>query len=184
MRDLHQLPPDLPVPEDDGACSHLSGKALPHIALTSTQGRRVSVREAGSKPAVFLFYPRTGRPEAPAPVGWDQIPGARGCTPQSCGFRDLHQEFESRGVQVFGVSAQSSAYQREFAERNKIPFEILSDERLELAEALGLPTFEFDSMRLIKRLALFAEDGVILKVFYPVFPPDKNAEEILAWLDQ
>jgi len=184
MRDLRHLPPDLPVPEDDGACQHLPGKALPHVELASTKGRKVSVREAGKQPTVFFFYPRTGRPEAPAPSGWDRIPGARGCTPQSCGFRDLYLEFESRGVRIFGVSAQSSEYQREFVERNRIPYEILSDERFELTEAIGLPTFEFDSMRLIKRLAFFAEDGVILKLFYPVFPPDKNAEEVLAWLDQ
>ena len=184
MRDLNELPTDLPIPEDDGACDHLPGKPLPDIELTTTQARRVNVRALAADPTVFFFYPRTGRPEAPVPPEWDKIPGARGCTPQSCAFRDRLAEFRARNVQVFGVSSQMTEYQREFVERNRIPYEILSDEKFELTDALGLPTFEFQSTRLIKRLALYAEGGKILKVFYPVFPPDKNADEVLAWLDQ
>lgn len=181
-RNLNELPADLPIPQDDGACAHLSGRRLPSLTLRSTSGRAVNLAEVSKTRAVFFFYPRTGRPEAPAPAGWDQIPGARGCTPQSCGFRDHYAEFGHRGVQVFGISSQSTQYQREFVARNQIPYEILSDEKYSLTDALKLPTFEYNSMRLIKRLALFVEGSVIREVFYPVFPPDKNAEEVLAWL--
>lgn len=184
MRDLHRLPPDLPVPVDDGACAHLPGRTLPDIALPSTADRRVRLRDVAQTASVFFFYPRTGRPEEPAPADWDRIPGARGCTPQSCGFRERLDDFKRRGVQVFGVSAQATDYQKEFVSRNHIPYEILSDEEFLLTEALGLPTFEYDGMRLIKRLALFARASTIEKVFYPVFPPDRNAEDVLAWLTQ
>jgi peroxiredoxin len=181
-RDLNKLPAGLPVPEDDGACTHLPGKQIPSLTLPSTAGRAVNLADTSKTPTIFFFYPRTGRPEAPVPSGWNQIPGARGCTPQSCGFRDHHAEFGRLGVQIFGVSSQSSDYQREFVARNRIPYEILSDEKYSLTDALMLPTFEYNSMRLIKRLALFVENSIIQMVFYPVFPPDKNADEVLGWL--
>jgi peroxiredoxin len=183
-RDLHKLPSDLPVPKDDGTCAHLRGKQLPALSLPSTSHRMVNLAEISKTLTVFFFYPRTGRPEAPVPAGWDQIPGARGCTPQSCGFRDHYAEFQQLGVQVFGVSSQTTEYQKEFITRNQIPYEILSDENFSLTEALKLPTFDYNSMRLIKRLALFVKDSVIQKVFYPVFPPDKNAEEVLTWMQR
>ncbi|MGE0634435.1 MAG: peroxiredoxin, partial [Pseudobdellovibrionaceae bacterium] len=127
-------------------------------------------------------YPRTGEPSKPAPPDWDLIPGARGCTPQSCGFRDLYREFQSLGFQVFGLSSQDTDYQKEFVNRNHIPFEILSDAEFALTDSLRLPTFVYNGMRLIKRMAWVIEDGKITKVFYPVFPPTENAATVLAWL--
>lgn len=184
MSDLFQLPKDLPVPEDDGACNHLPGKDLPGIALVSTAGRLVRVDEAAQSRAVFFFYPRTGKPGAAIPSDWDRIPGARGCTPHSCGYRDLHAEFKALGVAVFGVSSQDTDYQRELVERTKLTYEVLSDREFRLTDALRLPTFVFEGVRLIKRLAFVAEKGRIVKVFYPVFPPDQNAEVVLSWLKQ
>lgn len=181
MRNLHELPKNLPVPVDDGACKHLSGMRLPGIELRSTEQRSLNLTEISQGPCIMFFYPRTGDPRVPAPEGWDLIPGARGCTPQSCGFRDFHAAFQKLGVAVFGVSSQTTSYQQEFVKRNRIPYELLSDADLALTEALRLPTFRFNEMRLIKRLALFAKSGMIEKVWYPVFPPDKNAETILAW---
>ena len=181
-RDLFTLPPDLPIPTDDGACNHLTGMMLPSLELRSTRGRSINLRDTSQTSTVLFFYPRTGRPEEPAPADWDLIPGARGCTPQSCGFRDRHTEFEKLGVKIFGVSSQSTEYQTEFAKRTELQFEILSDEQFALTEALKLPTFIYKSMRLIKRLALFAERGKITKVFYPVFPPDHNAITVLDWM--
>ena len=181
-RNLFVLSTDLPVPTDDGACDHLTGMKLPPLVLLSTKGRNINLRDTAQAPAVFFFYPKTGRPEDPTPADWDLIPGARGCTPQSCGFRDRFAEFEHLGVKVFGISTQSTEYQQEFAERVQIPFEILSDEKFHLTEALRLPTFIYNSKRLIKRLAFFAEQGRIHKVFYPVFPPDRNASMVFDWL--
>jgi peroxiredoxin len=179
---LYELPKGLPVPVDDGACAHLAGRRLPSLPLHSTGGRRVDLSQLAGRTVVYC-YPRTGRPDQEVPTGWNQIPGARGCTPQSCAFRDHHRELLALGAgAVFGLSTQDTAYQREAAERLHLPFEILSDERLEFARALQLPTFEVDGMTLIKRLTLIIRDGVIEKVFYPVFPPDANAEEVAAWL--
>jgi peroxiredoxin len=184
---LHQLPPDLPAPADDGACDHLPGSRVPSVRLASTGGGVVDLAEAGQRPAVFFFYPRTGEPEKAAGPEWDAIPGARGCTPQSCGFRDLNREFTKLAVSVFGISTQETDYQREFVTRNHLPFELLSDRDLSLTRALRLPTFEYPVERggpttLIKRMAWFVERGSIEKVWYPVFPPDRNAEMVLAWL--
>ncbi|TMI81766.1 MAG: peroxiredoxin [Bacillati bacterium ANGP1] len=179
--DLTRLPPDLPVPQDDGACDHLAGRRVPAIALPSTAGRPVDLSTLSGRTVVYC-YPRTGRPDVPVPAGWDAIPGARGCTPQSCAFRDRHREFQALGVGVFGLSTQTTEDQREAAERLQLPMELLSDARLAFARALDLPTFEFEGMVLIKRLTLVALDGRITKVFYPVFPPDANAREVLAWL--
>jgi peroxiredoxin len=184
MADLFELPKDLPVPEDDGACKHLPGKDLPALALLSTAGRKVRLDEQSQSRTVFFFYPRTGRPGQPILQEWNQIPGARGCTPHSCAYRDHYAEFQKLGTAVFGVSSQDTEYQREFARRSQLPYEILSDEEFKLTEALRLPTFIFEGVRLIKRLAFVADKGRIVKAFYPVFPPDKNAETVLAWLKQ
>jgi peroxiredoxin/trans-aconitate methyltransferase len=180
---LHELPEGLPVPVDDGASDHLPLTQIPPVSLPSTTGESVNLAEVATQGrTVLFFYPRSGRPDEPPIPGWDDIPGARGCTPQSCAFRDSFPGFETLGVRVFGVSAQDTAYQREFAERNHLPYPLLSDERFALTEALRLPTFEAGSMRLIKRLTLVVSGGRVEKVFYPVFPPDKNAEEVLAYL--
>jgi peroxiredoxin len=176
------LPPDLPVPQDDGAARHLAGKTLPDLALSATGGPEVNLAKLAGRSIVYV-YPRTGVPGVDAPAGWDDIPGARGCTPQSCGFRDHFAELNALGVaHVFGLSTQDTDYQREAAERLRLPFPILSDAALTLTRALGLPTFSVAGMTLLKRMALVIDDGTIVKVFYPVFPPDKNAAEVIAWL--
>ena len=176
------LPEDLPVPQDDGAARHLIGTRWPDLALPATDGKAVNLSKLGGLVVVYV-YPRTGEPGKPPPEGWDAVPGARGCTPQSCGFRDHMTELEQLGVvNLFGLSTQDTAYQREAVQRLHLPFPILSDAELKLARAMQLPTFEIAGMTLLKRMALIAEDGEITKVFYPVFPPDKNAEEVVAWL--
>ena len=177
----NELPEGLPVPEDDGAADHLPGKRLPSVALRSTAG---NVVDLSALPGVTVAYcfPLMGRPDSDMPQGWDEIPGARGCTPQSCAFRDHHAELRSLGARIFGISAQDSAFQKKIAERLHLPFELLSDEDLILAEALTLPTFEAEGLRLLRRLTLIMADGQIQKVFYPVFPPDKSAEEVVRWL--
>ena len=177
-----ELPKDLPVPQDDGACNHLTGMKLPPLALRSTRGRSVDLSTLTGTTVVYI-YPRTGRPDQELPTGWNAIPGARGCTPQSCAFRDHYQELKALGVsELFGLSTQDPAYQQEAAERLHLPFELLSDDRLEFANALRLPMFEVDGMKLIKRITLIARDGKITKVFYPVFPPVRNANEVIEWL--
>ncbi|HZP38337.1 MAG TPA: peroxiredoxin [Methylomirabilota bacterium] len=177
----------LPVPRDDGACDHLPGSRVPSVRLASTAGGWADVAEIAASPAVLFFYPRTGEPGRPAGPAWDAIPGARGCTPQSCGFRDLHGQFLARGVAVYGVSTQETGYQRAFVERNHVPFEMLSDRDLALIRALRLPTFEYPvegggPTTLIKRMAWFVDRGRIERIWYPVFPPDRNAETVLGWL--
>lgn len=177
-----ELPKDLPVPQDDGACDHLTGMPLPSLALASTRGRSINLSKLEGTTVVYI-YPRTGRPDRELPTGWNAIPGARGCTPQSCAFRDHYQELKKLGVaELFGLSTQDTAYQQEAVERLHLPFELLSDEKLEFARSLKLPTFEVDGMQLIKRITLIVRDGKIVKVFYPVFPSDKNAEEVIGWL--
>ena len=178
-----ELPDDLPVPVDDGAAAHLKGLRVPKIALPSTQGGVVDLSTSPSLRTIVYCYPRTGVPGQALPTGWDGIPGARGCTPQSCGFRDHHAELGARGAAVFGLSTQTPDYQREMAERLHLPFAVLSDAEFRLTDALNLPTFTVDGMRLIKRLTLVLRGGAIEHVFYPVFPPDKSAAEVLAWLD-
>jgi peroxiredoxin len=176
------LPPDIPVPQDDGAARHLAGLALPDIALPATSGPPINLSKLKGRTVLYI-YPRTGVPGIDAPPGWDQIPGARGCTPQSCGFRDHFAELNALGVEhLYGLSTQDPAYQREAAERLHLPFAILSDADLKLAGAIELPTFTTSGMTLFKRMALVIDDGVIVKTFYPVFPPDKNAAEVVAWL--
>ena len=177
-----ELPPNLPTPINDGGARHLAGSRIPSIALAATDGARVDLSQLTGRTVVYA-YPRTGEPGKALPDGWDEIPGARGCTPQSCGFRDHFAELKELGVdRLFGLSTQSTAYQREVVERLHLPFAILSDERMELTRALQLPTFETSGMTLLKRLTLIINDGVITHVFYPVFPPDQSAADVIAWL--
>jgi peroxiredoxin len=175
------LPPDLPVPEDDGAADHLTGMRVPSLRLPSTQDE-LDLAEAADGLLVLYVYPRTGRPGIEPPAEWDATPGARGCTPHSCGYRDHAGELRELGARVAGISAQPLGDQHEVADRLRLPHPVIADPELRLADALGLPTFEFDGQRLYKRLALVAENGRIVKAFYPVFPPDENAAEVVAWL--
>jgi peroxiredoxin len=180
--DPTRLPRELPAPRDDGAASHLAGLKLPSIPLAATDGSTIDLARLAGRTVVYI-YPRTGVPGEPPPDGWDAIPGARGCTPQSCSFRDHFAELKQLGVrQVYGLSTQETAYQSEAVERLKLPFPILSDSTLALARAIKLPTFTVAGMVLLKRMVLVIDAGVIVKVFYPVFPPDKSAEEVIASL--
>ncbi|MCO5760549.1 MAG: peroxiredoxin [Chromatiaceae bacterium] len=178
---LAELPPDLPRPLDDGAAAHLAGELLPDVTLLSSDGTYVNLSHLRTRLVIYT-YPMTGRPDIPLPAGWDSIPGARGCTPQSCSFRDHYRELTHLGTSVFGLSVQTSDYQREARDRLHLPFELLSDPSLQLKRVLGLPTFTVAGMELYKRLTLIAENGKIWKVFYPVFPPDLNADDVIAWL--
>jgi peroxiredoxin len=179
--DVYTLPPNLPVPEDDGAADHLVGTMLPPLTLESSAGE-VSFRELGLERLVLYIYPRTGRPGEPSPPGWDAIPGARGCTPESCAFRDHVRELRELGSLLAGLSAQPLEEQVEFAERNHIAYPVIADPDLRLGRALRLPTFDVAGMTLYKRITLVVEACAIAKVFYPVFPPDRNAEDVVAWL--
>ncbi len=182
---LYQLPKDLPVPVDDGAANHLVGLPVPSIELISTANRMVNLAEVSRRQrAVVYCYPMTGAPDQQLPAGWDEIPGARGCTPQSCSFRDHFNEMKALDTLVFGLSTQTTEYQQEMAQRLNLPFEVLSDAELAFTKKLRLPTFEVGSKILIKRLTLILEKAEIVKLFYPVFPPDKNAEEVVAWLSK
>ena len=178
---LSQLPKNLPVPVDDGAASHLVGSFLPSLVLQSTDGTSVDVAGLAGKWVIYI-YPMTGRPGVPLPDGWDGIPGARGCTPQSCSFRDHYAELKALKTGVFGLSAQTTEYQREARDRLHLPFQLLSDSTLLLKNAMQLPTITVAGMELFKRLTLITHDGQIEKIFYPVFPPDQNADEVLVWL--
>jgi peroxiredoxin len=179
---VYELPNGLPVPEDDGACAHLTGMTMPAVTLRATDGSTIDLSALPSW-TVLYCYPRTGRPDEPSPSGWNDIPGARGCTPQSCSYRDHYQEMRDLGIDaVFGLSTQDTPYQQEAAGRLNLPFQLLSDQGLELARALTLPTFQVDGMTLIKRLTLIVHDNVIEHVFYPVFPPDLNAPTVIHWL--
>ena len=179
---LNTLPANLPRPKDDGGAKHLTGMALPDLELPSTSNRRVNLSKITAPRIVIYCYPMTGQPGKAVPAGWDDIPGARGCTPETCGFRDHHKDLAKLHAEVFGVSTQSTAYQQEMVKRLEVPFEVLSDERMAFTHALKLPTFTIDGMTLIKRLTLIVRDKKIEKVFYPVFPPDRHAEEVIAWL--
>ncbi|MFD2235962.1 peroxiredoxin [Aureimonas populi] len=183
MTDFANLPDGLEPPQDDGAARHLEGRSLPHVSLASTAGGTVDL---GALPGlcVLYCYPLTGRPGTSLPGGWNEIPGARGCTPQACAFRDLHKEFVRRGVaHLFGISTQTTAWQKEAAERLHLPFALLSDSSLVLQDMLDLPVMDVDGEALLKRLTMISRDGRIEKVFYPVFPPDRNADEVIAWRD-
>jgi peroxiredoxin len=178
------LPTDLPRPVDDGACAHLAGFRIPSVELPATNGGPVDLSRLAGRTIVFC-YPRTGRPNEPVPKSWDAIPGARGCTPQACSFRDSYQALIDAGAdQIFGLSTQDSDYQKEAAKRLHLPYSLLSDDKLLLSRALRLPTFDFAHVTLIKRTTLIIDKAVISKVFYPVFPPDESANETLAWLKE
>jgi len=181
MRDLYTLPDNLPVPVDDGACAHLEGMRIPPFKLESTSGQHVDLRSIAGTTIVYI-YPLIGRPDSPPMIGWNEIPGARGCTPQSCAFRDQYSQFHELGVTLYGASAQPMQDQREAAQRLHLPFELLNDSAFAMTNALNLPTFEYNTMRLIRRLTLVVTNGGIRKVFYPVFPPNENAAGVLAWL--
>lgn len=178
-----ELPKDLPVPLDDGAADHLKGMRVSNIALPATDGSTVELASLKGRFVIYI-YPMTGRPGVPLPNGWDMIPGARGCTPQSCSFRDHYKELSNLNTNVVGLSTQETEYQREARDRLHLPFQLLSDSTLQLKRAMRLPTFSVHGLELYKRLTLITEAGKIEKVFYPVFPPDKNADEVLAWLKQ
>ncbi len=181
-QDVHELPDGLPAPADDGAASHLQGMSLPLRTLASTSGEAVDLSTLKGRTVVYC-YPMTGRPDRSLPDGWDEIPGARGCTPQSCSFRDHHAELRALGAGVFGLSTQDTEYQREAVGRLHLPFPLLSDANLDFAQALDLPTLEVEGMVLLKRLTLVIDEGRIEKVFYPVFPPDRSAKDVVGWLE-
>ncbi len=182
MRDFRTLPDDLPVPEDDGAADGLPGQRLPALRLEATSGPAVDLDEAAAGTLVVYVYPRTGTPGEPSPEGWDAIPGARGCTPENCSFRDHQADLAGLGARVHGLSSQPIGEQREFAEREHMPFPLLNDSGLRLRDALGLPTFEAGGMTLYRRLTLIARAGHVERVFYPVFPPDTHVADVIAAL--
>jgi peroxiredoxin len=179
--DPYTLPEDLAVPADDGACDHLEGTTMPDVELPSTSGGAVKLRRDGL--SVFYVYPKSGRPGVDMPPNWNETPGMRGCTPQSCAFRDHHAELAALGAEVFGISTQEPDDQKEFAARLKLPYPVLSDADGMLERELGLPAVQVtDGLRVYRRVTLVVRDGVIEKVFYPVFPPDANAAEVVAYL--
>jgi peroxiredoxin len=180
--DYLSLPPDLPVPVDDGAAAHLPGASLPPVRLAATGGTSVDFSTLRGRTVVYA-YPRTGRPGEPLLVpDWDEIPGARGCTPETCGFRDHHAELAAAGAAVFGLSTQDTAYQQELVSRLSLPFALVSDAALLFTRALSLPSFDVAGQTLIKRLTLLVDDGIVSRVWYPVFPPDRHADEVLGFL--
>ncbi len=175
------LPENLPRPTDDGGADHLRGLAVPALALPSTAGGVVDLSQRSRARTLVVFaYPRTGLPDVESPVGWDDIPGARGCTPEACGFRDLAQQFKDLGVEIYGLSTQDTDYQDEAARRLNLPYPLLSDAALELAAALELPTLRVEGMTLLRRLTMVISNGRVDGVLYPVFPPDRAADEALA----
>lgn len=178
---LSQLPSDLPAPTDDGAANHLNGLFLPDIQLSATNGELVSLNKLMGKYVIYI-YPMTGQPNIALPPDWDNIPGARGCTPQSCSFRDHVDELEKLNTKIFGLSSQTTEYQLEAKNRLHLPFELLSDESFGLKKTIGLPTFFVDTNELYKRLTVIVENSNIIKTFYPVFPPDKNVQDVIEWL--
>jgi peroxiredoxin len=182
--DPTKLPPDLPIPADDGSARHLVGVVLPELAFTATEGSPLNLARLARDTLVLFIHPAIARPDRPLPKGWDETPGARGCTPQSCGFRDRYGDFVDLGVTVAGLSSQTHKEQIEAADRLKLPFPLLSDPQLRLAQELELPTFQIGGMTLYKRLTLIARNGRIVKTFYPVFPPDQNASEVAQWLSK
>ncbi len=181
MTNLNQLPTDLPVPQDDGACDHLLGMPLPNVALLATDGSMVNLSQLPGRLVIYC-YPMTGQPNVPLPEGWDQIPGARGCTPQSCAFRDHYQELQALNANVFGLSVQSTDYQREMATRLHLPFQVLSDEQYQFQKALNLPTFVAAGMTLLKRVTFISHQGRIEAVHYPIFPSDSDPAWVLDYL--
>lgn len=183
MTNYNELPTDLPIPQDDGACNHLVGMTLPNVELRATDGAMVNLSHIAGRLVIYC-YPMTGQPNVPLPEGWDQIPGARGCTPQSCAFRDHYQELQALGVKVFGLSVQGTDYQCEMATRLHLPFQVLSDEQHQFQQALSLPTFMAGGMNLLKRVTLIANQGRIEAMHYPIFPSDSDASWVLDYLRQ
>ena len=178
---ITELPDDLPVPIDDGSAKHLDGATWPDISFSSTSQEIVNLKQLAGSIVVYV-YPMTGRPDISLPDGWDTIPGARGCTPQSCSFRDHYLGLQALNSRIYGLSSQTSDYQLEAKERLHLPFDLLSDNELLLKKALKLPTFEVEGKELYKRITLIINRNKIEKVFYPVFPPDENADNVIAWL--
>ena len=183
MTDYTTLPDNLPVPEDDGAAAHLPGSRMPAVELPDSNGQPVNLAELGSGRTVIYLYPLTGQPGVDLPEGWDSIPGARGCSTEACDFRDHFEDLRQAGVhQVYGMSSQPIAYQAEVVERLRLPFAMISDENFALGDALRLPTFTAEGhLRLYSRLTLVVTDGVIEHVFYPIFPPNTHAQQVLEW---
>lgn len=181
MKNYNELPPDLPVPIDDGATNHLIGMTLPNISLKSTRGDLINLGSIRGKLVIYC-YPMTGQPDVPLPEGWDQIPGARGCTPQSCSFRDHYQELKVLGAEVIGLSVQINEYQKEMADRLHLPFPVVSDSNYEFQKAINMPTFVVAGMSLLKRVTLIADDSVIEAVHYPIFPSDSDAAWVIDYL--
>lgn len=185
MSEFLSLPEELPVPIDDGAANHLTGLKIPSIALMGTSGELVKLNNLGAGRTILYVYPRTGTPGVEVPDSWNSIPGARGCTQESCGFRDLYSELKKAGVaEIFGMSNQDSDYQFEVVQRLHLPFQMLSDLNGELGGALKLPSFDFENTKLYARLTMVIHDSVIEKVFYPVFPPDSHSQDVLNWLKE
>jgi peroxiredoxin len=181
MTNYNQLPPDLPIPIDDGATNHLIGMTLPNISLKSTRGDSINLRSIRGNVVIYC-YPMTGQPNVPLPEGWDQIPGARGCTPQSCSFRDHYQELQALGAEVIGLSVQTSDYQKEMTDRLHLPFPVVSDSNYEFQKAMNMPTFVAAGMILLKRVTLLAKNGVIKAVHYPIFPSDSDPAWVIDYL--
>ncbi|MFN5449167.1 MAG: peroxiredoxin [Burkholderiales bacterium] len=181
MANLNELPKDLPVPQDDGAADHLKGKRLPSVKLAATNGQAIDLGDLPGTVVIYC-YPMTGQPNVPLPDGWDQIPGARGCTPQSCSFRDHYQEIRALGADVIGLSVQNTDYQKEMAERLHLPFPVVSDIHYEFQKALSLPTFQAAGMTLLKRLTLIVKNGVVGEVHYPIFPSDSDPDWVIGRL--
>lgn len=179
---LNQLPKGLPVPQDDDACDHLQNHLLPSMPLLATSGNCIDL--SSYKSVVIYCYPMTGEPNTPLPDGWEEVPGARGCTPQSCAFRDHYKALQDLGAEVYGLSTQTSEYQLEAKKRLHLPFELVSDQHFKFSSALNLPTFQVENMTLLKRVTLIVQLGVITKVFYPVFPPDQNADQVIKFLNE
>ena len=181
MTNYNQLPPDLPIPTDDGATNHLIGMTLPKISLKSTRGDLINLGRLRGKVVIYC-YPMTGQPNVPLPEGWDQIPGARGCTPQSCSFRDHYQDLQALGAEVVGLSVQTTEYQKEMANRLHLPFPVVSDMNYQFQKALNMPTFVAAGMTLLKRVTLIANNGVIEAVHYPIFPSDSDPAWVINYL--
>lgn len=180
---IFTIPTDLPIPLDDGACDHLENMRIPNVSLWSTDDQEINLSRLSGWNVIFC-YPMTGRPGVAIPEGWVQIPGAAGCTPQACSYRDNHTELKRNGVGVYGISTQTSEAQKEASSRLGLPYPLLSDADHSLSSALKLPLLEVGGLKLIKRLTLILKNGVIKKCFYPVFPPDKNVVEVIAWLSE
>ena len=181
MTNVNELPTDLPVPLDDGSTNHLKGMRLPKISLQATNGKRIDLADIKGRLVIYC-YPMTGQPNVALPDGWDQIPGARGCTPQSCSFRDHYQELQALGAEVIGLSVQSTEYQKEMADRLHLPFPVVSDANYQFQKALNMPTFEAAGMTLLKRVTLIANNGVIEAVHYPIFPSDSDPARVMDYL--